>query len=464
MTATSRFGLVFGLLIVGLLMPGTAAAQFGNNFLCAKTDPNDNRELRQLITADQTGRRGHGAARGTDADRLARVFALLHADSIRTAADFANASLILQHGQRPEHYLLAHEFTVIGVGLGCGESFGGFMLPATAYRLLYSLGLDPAILEDAAQSGFDVSSGIQIRTYPPATLELTSALLTQVVALRQQLRTLKQQHPDYPWSAFSADAPLDTLTAAVARTPTLAAAFAQAHLTPSQWRSFGSAMEAAIGNAFFAPIVPRPMAAVTGALQWPSLDARNISFVIAQRAKLEQLGYHVGLLRPAASELARAHLVSVVLPSEPRAAQTDPCPAAGPDTAADNSQLSHLAAEVTRANRLTSSKVAAGRSQVLALLRQHALQTPRDYLRAALIMERGNELEDALRVHNLALTAAPACGGNAMQMAAVGEDRFLALLGLQQRFGTLPSTLVPVDTGPAAITERVRRLVGLPPR
>jgi hypothetical protein len=138
------------LLSVGIAR--VASAQFAmNSFLCLKTDPRDHAELWHLVNADQALRKG-GKDALPDSARRARVLALYRADSVQTAADFANASLILQHGSRPEDYLLAHEFAVVGVALGCGGMLAGFMLPATEARLLSALGLNADILQHSTMA------------------------------------------------------------------------------------------------------------------------------------------------------------------------------------------------------------------------------------------------------------------------------------------------------------------------
>jgi hypothetical protein len=71
-----------------------------------------------------------------DAARQQRVRELLLADQVRTAQDFDNAALIMQHGSRPSDYLLAHELGAIAAYMG---NLGS--LPALAEdRWLESIG------------------------------------------------------------------------------------------------------------------------------------------------------------------------------------------------------------------------------------------------------------------------------------------------------------------------------------
>lgn len=461
-----RVSVAFGCVLSGLLLltcPVNADAQFGASFLCGKTDPHDNAELRQLIGADQAMRNG-AANVPDDAARLARVLALYHADSLQTAADFANASLILQHGRQPEHYLLAHEFTMAGVMLGCGGSLGSFMLPASEYRLLNSLGLNADVLQHSA-----VTTGVQIITKdtPVRLPRLTLLLVQQARRIRTQLLALRRQHPDYPWLAMlRPESPADTVTAALSRTPLVAAVFRDAHLTPAQWHAVEQALDEATWDVTWANMAPKPMLPVTGDLHVTptAIEAQNIAFVQAHQAELAQVGVEPFTPRPVASELTRPRLVPVALPPDDRVAQgTDPCPTLLADTL-DNPELRTLATRPSLAGSPTATRdsVAARRTRVLALLQMHAIRTPRDEMRAAGVLVNGSQPEDALHSHDLALAALDACGDHAVYLAAASEDRFLVLLGLKQRFGTLPSSLVPVDTGPAAVTQEVRRLLHLP--
>lgn len=71
-----------------------------------------------------------------DAYRQQRVREMLQAGDVETARDFSNAALIMQHGDKPSDYLLAHELGSIAGYLG---AFG--TLPALAEdRWLESLG------------------------------------------------------------------------------------------------------------------------------------------------------------------------------------------------------------------------------------------------------------------------------------------------------------------------------------
>lgn len=103
----------------------------------------DNLELTQLRNADQADR--HFVSTWLeidwqrigkrDAARRNRVREILTADQVHTATDFDCAALIMQHGDRPSDFLLAHELASIAAYLG---KFGS--LPAlTEDRWLNSL-------------------------------------------------------------------------------------------------------------------------------------------------------------------------------------------------------------------------------------------------------------------------------------------------------------------------------------
>ena len=86
----------------------------------------DNVELEALRKVDQADR--HFVSAPTeinwervsvrDAARQQRVRELLLADAVHTARDFDNAALIMQHGNKPSDYLLAHELAAIAAHKG----------------------------------------------------------------------------------------------------------------------------------------------------------------------------------------------------------------------------------------------------------------------------------------------------------------------------------------------------------
>ena len=104
----------------------------------------DNVELEALKKVDQSDRHFVSTPQEIDweniskrdAARQQRVRELLLADQVHTARDFDNAALIMQHGNKPSDYLLAHELASIAAYKG---NFGS--LPALAQdRWLDSIG------------------------------------------------------------------------------------------------------------------------------------------------------------------------------------------------------------------------------------------------------------------------------------------------------------------------------------
>jgi hypothetical protein len=82
----------------------------------------DNEELKRLRDEDQGDRVSKVIDRTVvtprDRARLRRVKELFAADGLRTGNDYLRSALILQHGEAPEDFLLAHEFCVAAMVLG----------------------------------------------------------------------------------------------------------------------------------------------------------------------------------------------------------------------------------------------------------------------------------------------------------------------------------------------------------
>jgi len=104
----------------------------------------DNVELAAMKKVDQTDRAFVTSPQEIDWEKISvrdayrqqRVRVLLQDGEVKTARDFDNAALIMQHGNKPSDYLLAHELGSIAGYLG---AFGS--LPALAEdRWLESLG------------------------------------------------------------------------------------------------------------------------------------------------------------------------------------------------------------------------------------------------------------------------------------------------------------------------------------
>jgi hypothetical protein len=96
-----------------------------------------------------------------------------------------------------------------------------------------------------------------------------------------------------------------------------------------------------------------------------------------------------------------------------------------------------------------------------------SLQTGSDWLRAAVILQHGDEPDDFLLAHEMCIAAILKGEHKARSMAAASEDRFLRRIGRPQRFGTQwepadkPGTfkLAPTDPG---VSDQLRSALGVP--
>ena len=109
-----------------------------------QTSP-DNAELARLYREDQSDR-----ADGTKTDwskvgprdkaRLARTKQLYQENQLNTANDYYHAALILQHGDVPEDFLLAHEFCVVAISKGRNDKYTTWLAAASEDRFLMNIG------------------------------------------------------------------------------------------------------------------------------------------------------------------------------------------------------------------------------------------------------------------------------------------------------------------------------------
>ena len=112
---------VFFILLCFLPIRG-AAADPATASAVAPAAPQENEEVTRLFTEDQADR---GPKDGKaidwkvvgprDTARQKRVMELYTAGELRTGKDYFHAGMILQHGDRPEDYLLCHELCVAAV-------------------------------------------------------------------------------------------------------------------------------------------------------------------------------------------------------------------------------------------------------------------------------------------------------------------------------------------------------------
>lgn len=107
----------------------------------------DNQELKGLCDQDQTDRtppKGKSIdwadVTPRDQARLKRVKELYTQNSLKTANDYDCAATVLQHGQVPEDFLLAHEFWVVAIGMGKNDRETLSMAAAAEDRYLMNIG------------------------------------------------------------------------------------------------------------------------------------------------------------------------------------------------------------------------------------------------------------------------------------------------------------------------------------
>jgi hypothetical protein len=110
----------------------------------APAAPADQAEITRLCAEDQADRAPHeGPVDGKaivarDRERQARVKQLYTAGELRTGHDYHHAALILQHGQEPDDFLLAHELCVVALAKGDHEA--AWLCAATEDRYLMNIG------------------------------------------------------------------------------------------------------------------------------------------------------------------------------------------------------------------------------------------------------------------------------------------------------------------------------------
>ena len=75
-----------------------------------------------------------------DKARLARVKELYAQGRLGTANDYYHAAMILQHGNIPEDYLLAHEFCVVAIIKGKNDKDTRWLAAASEDRFLMNIG------------------------------------------------------------------------------------------------------------------------------------------------------------------------------------------------------------------------------------------------------------------------------------------------------------------------------------
>jgi len=104
----------------------------------------DSEELRRLHDEDQADRAAEAidwsAVGPRDHARLKRVKELFETDQLHTANDYYRAAMILQHGEVPEDFLLAHEFCVVAILKGKNDRESAWLSASAEDRFLMNIG------------------------------------------------------------------------------------------------------------------------------------------------------------------------------------------------------------------------------------------------------------------------------------------------------------------------------------
>jgi hypothetical protein len=107
----------------------------------------DNEELTRMHREDQSDRAPSdvkdidwSVVGPRDKARLARVKELYAQNKLHTGNDYYQAAMILQHGDLPEEFLLAHEFCVIAISKGKNDRYTRWLAAASEDRFLMNIG------------------------------------------------------------------------------------------------------------------------------------------------------------------------------------------------------------------------------------------------------------------------------------------------------------------------------------
>jgi len=104
----------------------------------------DNKELKTLFSEDQADRTPKESQKidwvivsPRDAARRKRTMEMIFAHQLHTDTDYWNAAFILQHGNTPDDYLLAHELAIIALKKGKKDAI--WLVAATEDRFLQNI-------------------------------------------------------------------------------------------------------------------------------------------------------------------------------------------------------------------------------------------------------------------------------------------------------------------------------------
>ena len=107
----------------------------------------DNEELKRLHDEDQSDRTPNDPSdvdwaivSPRDKARLSRVKELYRQNRLQTASDYYHSAMILQHGDAPEDFLLAHEFCVLAIIKGKNDKDAKWLAASSEDRFLMHIG------------------------------------------------------------------------------------------------------------------------------------------------------------------------------------------------------------------------------------------------------------------------------------------------------------------------------------
>jgi len=131
------------LVLCGILLDRTATALPWQT-PSASPALSDSEELRRLHDEDQADRAAEAidwsVVGPRDHARLKRVKELFESDGLHTANDYYRSAMILQHGEAPEDFLLAHEFCVVAILKAKIERESAWLAASAEDRFLMNIG------------------------------------------------------------------------------------------------------------------------------------------------------------------------------------------------------------------------------------------------------------------------------------------------------------------------------------
>ena len=130
------------------------------------------------------------AVNARDRQRRERVLEIVRAQQVDTADDYFHAALVLQHGDAPEHFLLAHVLATVAAFKG--HKTGKWLSAAALDRYLASLKQDQFFgTQFFSEGSFSIEN---MKLHPPLNGQVTEALRKEfnVPPPEETLKRLKE--------------------------------------------------------------------------------------------------------------------------------------------------------------------------------------------------------------------------------------------------------------------------------